>query len=172
MEPDEKLGLYNEDAMREKDVDTVFIHEGPKAAEGITDRLENGGHVWQSELTEGTTDKTKAAHTAYHGGPFGSDRSNWGAIPKAGIRRVIIVADNDDAGREAPKRISRHMKCQTLLLQFNDDFPKKYDLADPFPESEDRKLPSFKSLIVPATWLTTLVNAGTKKKTEVHKQAA
>ena len=164
MEPDEKLGLYNERAMSEKVVDTVFIHEGPKAARDTTDQLDNGGHAWQSELEKGTTDKTKAVHTGYHGGPFGTDRSNWGAISKAGILRVIIVADNDDAGREAPKRISRHLKCQTLLLQFNDDFPKTYDLADPFPKFEDGKLPSFRSLIVPATWMTTLVNAGTEKK--------
>ena len=164
MEPDEKLGLYNEDAMAGKDVDTVFIHEGPKAAQGIIDQLENGGHVWQSELTKGTTDKTKAVHIGYHGGPFGTDRSDWGAISKSGICRVIIVADNDDTGREAPKRISRHLNCQTLLLQFNSDFPKKFDLGDPFPKFEDRKLPSFGSLIVPATWMTKLVNVGTKSK--------
>ena len=162
-EPDE-LGFYNQNAMEEKDVDTVFIHEGSKAAQGITDQLEKGGHPWQSELTKGTTDKTKAVHVGYHGGPFGTDRSNWDAISKSGIHRVIIVADNDDTGREAPKRISRHLKCQTLLLQFDDYFPKKFDLADPFPVFEDRKPPTFRSLIVPATWLTKRVIVGTDDK--------
>ena len=176
LEPDDKLGLFNEGAMDEKDVDTVFIHEGPKATQGIIKRLGEGGHVWQSELTKGTTDKTKAVHIGYHGGPLGTDRSNWDAIAKAGIRRAIIVADNDDAGREAPKKISRHLKCQTLCLQFDGGFPKRFDLADPFPEFKDGELPSFGSLIVPATWMTKAVSVGTDQKPKyeikLRRQAA
>ena len=149
LEPEDNLPLYNAQSLEDSTV--VFIHEGPKSVRDLLIKLEKGNHPWQDELEN-------VAHVGWIGGALNPYRTNWRSINKAGATRAYIVADNDDAGLSAIKHVSRYLRCITWSVQFNDNFPKGFDLGDDFPEAmfSDGYYngPVFRSLTHPSTWMT------------------
>ena len=51
------------------------------------------------------------------------------------VPHQVLVADNDDAGRKAATTISKIVGLPAKLMQFSEDFPACFDLADDFPKS-------------------------------------
>lgn len=157
-EPDGPLPLYNAHRLRE--ASTVFIHEGAKAARFVQ-RLVDGktrededarlAHPWGAELTG-------AVHVGWIGGAMSPYRTDWSAIKKAGIQRAFIVADNDEPGKSAVPKIAQALRCPTFAIQFTDEFPASFDLADRFPDAMTKGPyytgPAFRECQHPATWAT------------------
>ena len=157
-EPDGPLPIYNAHLL--KGSSTVFIHEGAKAARYIQ-RLVDGktredrdalkAHPWGAEMTG-------AVHLGWIGGAMSPARTDWGALKRAGVTRAFIVADNDEAGRSAVPKIAQALRCATFTVQFTDEFPSSFDLADPFPTNMFGGAyytgPAFRECQHPATWAT------------------
>jgi hypothetical protein len=170
-EPDGALPLFNVDKIG--DNSTVFVHEGPKAArycqwmvEGKTAQAKQAlkDHPWGKELSG-------AAHVGWIGGALSPYRTDWSPLKRAGVKRVYIVADNDEAGRSAVPAISQQLRITTFTIQFTDEFPASFDLHDKFPDkmfgSADSVRvyigPSFRDCLHPATWATDLIPPPTGK---------
>jgi len=164
-EPDGPLPLYNADKIG--DNTTVFVHEGAKAARAIQDMVGSDSiearkaladHPWGRELDG-------AVHVGWIGGALSPYRTDWSVLKAAGVNRAYIVADNDDPGRSAVPAIAQHLRMPTFTLQFTDEFPKSFDLADRFPDtmfsngSGEQVFigPSFRDCLHPATWATDVV---------------
>lgn len=164
-EPEGPLPLYNADRL--KDAGTVFIHEGAKAARAVQEmvdakttkdheKLKN--HPWGMEMTG-------AVHLGWVGGAMSPARTDWSSIMKAGIKRAYIISDNDAPGKAAVPAISQALRIPTFHVQFTDEFPKSFDLYDPFPNSMFGSVeggrfyigPSFRECLHPATWATDLL---------------
>lgn len=161
-EPEGQLPLFGLDKI--KDNTTVFIHEGAKAAKHVQ-RLVDGetreardalkAHPWGQQLIG-------AAHLGWVGGALSPYRTDWSVLRKAGVKRAYIIADNDEPGRAAVPGISQHLRMPTFMIQFTDEFPVSFDLADPFPdemfkENDSTKFytgPAFRECLHPATWAT------------------
>ena len=75
-------------------------------------------------------------------------------------------------GGKATTTISKRVGLPAKLMQFSEDFPSGFDLADDFPETmfkmeSGRKRyigPSPKSLLHPATWATRPIPSGQSNK--------
>jgi hypothetical protein len=164
-EPDGPLPLYNADRLA--DAFVVFVHEGAKAARRMQEMVDRKDrktkeqfrdHPWAMELEN-------AVHVGWIGGAMSPYRTDWSQITRAGVKRAYIVADNDKPGREAVPPISQQLRIPTFAVQFTDEWPGSFDLADEFPEamfgsaSEGRHYigPSFRDCLHPATWATDLV---------------
>lgn len=164
-EPDGPLPLYNVPKL--KDVSTVFVHEGAKAArhmqwmvDGETHeaRAALAAHPWGNEMIG-------AAHIGWIGGALNPLRTDWSTLAEQNIKRVYIVADNDEPGRAAVPEIAKQVRIKTFMVQFTDEFPKSFDLADRFPDkmfgtADGARFyvgPSFRDCLHPATWATDLV---------------
>lgn len=160
-EPEGQLPLWGVENI--KDNTTAFIHEGAKAARAIHD-LVNGprerleAHPWGRELAN-------AVHLGWVGGALSPHRTDWGALRTSGIKRAYIVADNDEPGRAAVPAIAMQLRVPTFMIQFTDEFPSSFDLADEFPTKmfstdEGPKIyigPAFRDCLHPATWATDLM---------------
>jgi len=161
-EPDGELPLWGQSQLREHK--TVFIHEGAKAArrcrwmaEGKTRAAVEArkAHPWGDELVG-------AAHVGWIGGAMNPNRTDWSVLAKQGIERAYIVADNDNAGKTAIPSIAKQIRAMTFSVEFSDEFPTTFDLADDFPESMFRELegkrfyvgPPMQNFLNPATWAT------------------
>jgi hypothetical protein len=153
-EPDEFLPIYGLDTIGNNT--TVFIHEGAKAARAVQRMIErNEPHPWLEELKQG-------AHLGWSGGALNPYRTDWSILTSLGIKRAYIVSDNDKPGREAIAPISMMLRFQTFHVQFTDEWPTGFDLADSFPEEMFRTIdgkqfyngPSFDACVHPATWMT------------------
>lgn len=161
-EPEGLLPLWGLEGI--KDNTTVFIHEGAKAARAVRrmieaqtfpDKEKLKAHPWGSELSH-------AAHLGWVGGALSPARTDWAILNKLGIKTAYIVSDNDQAGVSAVSAISCALRMPTFHLQFTNEWPASFDLADPFPEHmfkilEDKPRyvgPAFRSCIHPATWAT------------------
>ena len=77
--------------------------------------------------------------------------------------QVIVVADHDPAGENAVSKISFELQRRMKVLRFGEDFDRKFDLSDPFPEElyELNDLgvrvytgPRLEQCLDPATWAT------------------
>ena len=165
-EPEGKLPLWGLDGLG--DNSTVFIHEGAKAARAVRDltnpktaeqRQELAEHPWGAELCG-------AAHLGWIGGALSPARTDWSILSKAGVKRAYIVADNDAPGRAAVPNISYQLKGMTVfVIEFTDQWPASFDLADSFPKKMFATLgkhkhytgPAFRACMHPATWATDLV---------------
>lgn len=164
-EPDGALPLYN--GHRLKDAQTVFIHEGAKAAKHCQEMVDGlsaqdkdalSKHPWGNELQG-------AVHVGWIGGAMSPARTDWSVLRKSGVRRAYIVADNDEPGNAAVPAISRQIKLTTFSVQFTNEFPSGFDLADEFPSSMFGSLdgqryyngPQFRDCVHPATWATDLI---------------
>jgi hypothetical protein len=165
MEPDGMLPLWGLEEL--KDHATVFVHEGAKAARYVRWMVSRStpaakkayaAHPWAEELSA-------AAHLGWIGGAMSPYRTDWGVLKKAGVKRVYIVSDNDAPGVAAVSRIAYHLRLPAFHLQFTNEWPAAFDLADPFPASMFRDLegtlryvgPAFRACLHPATWATDLV---------------
>lgn len=164
-EPEGGLPLWGLEQL--KDNSTVFIHEGAKAARAVrrmvdkwAKRIARTGkatdiHPWLEELSG-------AAHVGWIGGALSPYRTDWSAIMRLGIKRAYIVSDNDGPGISAVAPISQMLRIPTYHLQFTNEFPVGFDLADSFPDKMFRHIngvkhyvgPNFHSCVHPATWAT------------------
>lgn len=161
-EPEGLLPLWGIDQLN--DHTTVFIHEGAKAAnacrvmveaktKGEKDKLSQ--HPWGDELAS-------AAHIGWIGGALSPARTDWSILAKAGVKRAYIVSDNDAAGLSAVPAIAYQLRMPTFHIQFTNEWPASFDLADSWPSEMFREIdeqsyyigPSFKSCLHPATWAT------------------
>lgn len=162
LEPEGLLPLWGLDGIG--DNTTVFIHEGAKAGRAMRRMVEAetadakvvlAEHPWGEELSN-------AAHVGWIGGALSPSRTDWETLAKAGIQRAYIVSDNDKAGISAVATISHALRMPTFHLQFTDEWPAAFDLADKFPEHMFKVLeekpryvgPPFRSCLHPATWMT------------------
>lgn len=158
-EPEGLLPLYGQDKIGDNAV--AFIHEGAKAArhmQWLTEAADFeakkalADHPWGTELCG-------AVHLGWTGGALSPHRTDWSVLGKAGIKRVYVVADNDDPGRSAVPKISQQLRMTTFAVVFTDEFAASFDLGDPFPKSmfdcNGRYTgPEFAAMIEPATWAT------------------
>lgn len=165
VEPDGRLPLYNIDKVG--DNTTVFIHEGAKAArhaqwmvDGETAEARKAlkEHPWGQEIDG-------AVHVGWVGGALSPDRTDWSVLKRLGINRAYIVSDNDAPGRQSVPKIAYYLRMPTFTIQFTDEWPVSFDIADEFPskmfsvEGKTRYYhgPSFSACLQPATWATDLV---------------
>ena len=177
LEPEEGLPLYGLEKLREAS-STVILCEGAKAARAL--RQDKGVSELLRKLTINHPwfgDMHACTFLGWAGGAPNPHRTDWGPLQKAirefGVQRMIIVADNDEVGRQAVPEIAKRLRVETYTIQFTDQFPIGFDLADDFPSHmfatvetvigegpNDRKKvhqyvgPSFRSCLQPATWLT------------------
>lgn len=162
MEPEGKLPLYGIEQVKEHNV--VFIHEGAKAArkmqkliaaETVQEKEEKKRHPWGKELSN-------AAHIGWIGGALSPARTDWSKINKLGAKKVFIVSDNDEPGISAVPAIAYFLRVPTFHIQFTNEWPASFDLADDFPEAMFKEMngyrhyigPSFRTCTHPATWAT------------------
>jgi hypothetical protein len=178
-EPDGPLPLFNAEKL--KDAYTVFIHEGAKAArycQWMTDgetpeaRAAMAKHPWGQELGG-------AAHLGWIGGALSPYRTEWSAIKKMGIGRAYIVADNDEPGRAVVPAIAQQLRIPTFMIQFTDEWPVSFDLADEWPKRLFGEVdgatyyvgPSWRDCLHPATWATDLLPNPRGKPTPVLRDS-
>lgn len=164
-EPEGPLPIYN--AHRLNESPTVFIHEGAKAARYVQWMVDGetqdarealANHPWGHELAG-------AIHVGWIGGALSPYRTDWSAIRKSGVTRAYIVSDNDEPGKEAVPAISQQLRVPTFQIQFTEEFPASFDLADDFPASMFGRLDGvefytgrgFRDYLHPATWATDLI---------------
>lgn len=175
MEPDGKLPLWGIDQL--KHYNTVFIHEGAKAARAIRRMVEAKtpeeatklkAHPWGDELQH-------SAHVGWIGGALSPARTDWSIFKRLNVQRAYIVSDNDDAGVAAVPAIAYQLRVPTFHLQFTSEWPASFDLADPFPKKMFAKAgkhtyytgPSFRSCLHPGTWATDQVTGSKGKQITV-----
>ncbi len=161
-EPEGLLPLWGLDQLKHNS--TVFIHEGAKAArhaawmvKGETREAREAlaAHPWGEELSG-------AAHVGWIGGALSPARTDWSVMKALGIKRAYIVSDNDVAGLQAVPQISRALRMPTFHIQFTNEWPASFDLADAFPDKMFKNIdgmrhyvgPAFRSCMHPATWAT------------------
>lgn len=164
-EPEGPLPLWGLDGLGDHTV--VFCHEGAKAARAMREMVEARtpemaaklrDHPWGRELSG-------AAHLGWIGGALSPERTDWGVLAEAGVRRVYIVSDNDQPGVSAVPAIAKAVRLPCFHVQFTSEWPASFDLADPFPAEMFAELdglkryvgPSFRECVHPATWATDLV---------------
>jgi len=150
-EPDGKLPLWGINQLTKHEV--AFIHEGAKSARNALEFSKSSHHPWANHLRN-------AAHVGWIGGAMNVARTDWGTLK--GVQVAYIVADNDDAGHEAVRAISKNLKCITYLISFGRTFPTGFDLGDDFPEElfDDKGFyhgPSFHDCMGVATWMTDVI---------------
>lgn len=168
------LPLWGTQQLKENSI--VFLHEGAKAARTVIEILNNTKeHInfpWVDELKD-------AAHIGWIGGASNPHRTNWDLLKNKGIKRIYIVADNDLEGKHAVPKISQRINgCEVLTIQFDDNWPDGFDLADKWPKAlfSDNGFysgPSFKALLKPATWATDTITipspSGKGRPSVIHK---
>lgn len=166
IEPDGPLPLWGIEQLQT--FDTVFVHEGAKAARAVRRMVEAqtpeekaklAAHPWGQSLTH-------AAHIGWIGGAFAAGRTDWAILKRLGVKRVVIMADNDPPGHAAVPRISKLLSPYDIIVdvvRVDSRFPVGFDLADPFPASmfstgadgvARYSGPSFADALQPATWAT------------------
>lgn len=159
MEPEGLLPLYGLDQLR--DHNSVFIHEGAKAARFIhnliTDKTPEGkarlkAHPWGEHFAY-------AAHLGWIGGAKNPHRTDWEPIKRLPPdATVYLVADHDRVGLDAITKISERLKRRLYMIRFDRSFPHGFDLADEWPvKKTDDGLysgPAFRDHVFPATWAT------------------
>lgn len=175
MEPEGPLPIYNIDKV--KPGCTVFIHEGAKAARSVQKLIEAetkeekellSAHPWGEELSG-------AVHVGWIGGALSPHRTDWAGLMSQGIKRAYIVSDNDSPGLSAVPAIAFHLRVPTFHIQFTNEWPVSFDLADDFPKDMFKEIdglkyyvgPAFRSCLHPATWATDLIPNPKGKPTAV-----
>lgn len=169
-EPD-VLPIFGVEQLVDTGKRVAFLHEGAKAARAARkiseahdrperDRCEEdkllAAHPWAFDLAGGV-------HLGWIGGARRVDGTDWSALRTAlkrhGIERVVIVADNDQDGREALPEISLLIGMPARHLIFPSSFPASFDFADKMP----KVVPSFAESILPGTWLTRIAEIEGKR---------
>lgn len=134
-QPDGPLPIYNVD--RIKAGDTVFIHEGAKAARNIQniidqktehDRVRFNALPWREELSNG------AVHLGWIGGALNPQLTDWSVLHKLDIKNIFIVPDRDEYGFAAvPKIAERLHGANVYTIRWDDTWPSSFDFGDEFP---------------------------------------
>lgn len=178
MEPEGQLPLWGMEQLKEHT--TVFIHEGAKAARAMREMVEAdtpemkaklAEHPWGEELSH-------AAHLGWIGGALSPSRTDWTILQKVGVKRAYIVSDNDAPGVQAVPNIAYNLRMPTFHIQFTNEWPQSFDLADDFPKGMFKKVegrnyyvgPSFRSCLHPATWATDQIQNPRGKPTVVLRK--
>jgi hypothetical protein len=150
MEPDhEKLPLFGLEQLNQHWLATVFVHEGAKTAwfmsqpefkkkewwtaRDVSEREWHDACPWAKELMGNRIEV--AAHIGWPGGAPNPHRVDWEPLRRLPPHvRVIVVCDRDPPGEDAVSYISHAVQRRMQCVRFGDDFPRKFDLSDPFPE--------------------------------------
>jgi hypothetical protein len=154
-EPPETLPLYGIETIAS--AATIFVHEGPKAAKAVQALIADDSaagwrsHPWGRELRGELSGGV--AHVGWLGGARRPEATDWKPLIAAHAR-VIVVADNDEEGVDAVCRISRASLMRMEALRFTDDWPRNFDLADPFPACRAKAGTRLADMLTPATWAT------------------
>jgi len=129
VEPD-VMPFYDLPGMQQ--ASTLVLHEGAKATRHVRKVIEAEGRghrlPWLADLCH-------AHHVGWIGGVNAVGRSDWSLLSRHGWGRVIIVADNDNRGIRAARRIARHFPANVFILTFDQRFVDGFDLADEWPSS-------------------------------------
>lgn len=160
-----KIPLYGLSQL--KDHSIVFLHEGAKSADACKNLSED--HPWYDVLKDG-------AHIGWVGGALNPHRTSWRALRNSRPDKVYIIPDNDTEGYSSVPHISKELDCVCYSVQWPDNFPARFDLADPFPNKmyKNGKYTgcSFEECLTPATFLTKLVlNESGKISMELRSHA-
>ena len=167
MEPDDGLlPLYGLDGI--KSGWQIFIHEGAKTADVVAKlasssrapelRAARAACPWLDDLKG-----LNAVHLGWPGGAPNPHRIDWEPIRRLAPNiPVTLVCDHDQSGENAARFISRALNRRLWVLRFGNQFPPRFDLADPFPDDlfvtkGDGRMymgPTFDECIEPATWAT------------------
>jgi hypothetical protein len=163
MEPD-KLPLWALDEINNKKSHTIFMHEGPWAAKKVAEMIARGGdgHPLLEHLKDGI-------QMGWPGGATNAYRVDWQPIidlvKSYPSTRFFLVCDNDGPGKDAAKTISKILQIDMFRIEFDDNFPVGFDLADPWPRNSKKKKlewwkgdryrgPRFEEFSFPSTWAT------------------
>lgn len=152
IEPEDYLPVYNLENVRSQD--KVFLHEGAKAARAAERIKDDPTHPFHTAYMSGI-------HVGWIGGAHYLHRTDFSGVSQL-ASTVIIVVDNDDAGRSNVGRIAKNFHCETYMVSFDDMWPEGWDCADPIPEhfyvenkDEQRYVgPSIPDMMFPAVWAT------------------
>lgn len=164
-EPDGGLPFWGMEQLKEHSI--AFLHEGAKSAayvrwmvEGETQEARDAlaCHPWGQELSH-------AAHLGWVGGASVPHATDWALLKDAGVTAAILVLDNDQGGKDALGPIARVMGSLGIKLyriMFSEEFPPKFDLADPFPDAMFKRIkgkdvytgPTYHDCCFPAVWAT------------------
>jgi hypothetical protein len=129
MEPPDALPLFGLDTIR--DASTIYVHEGPKAAKAaqalIADDERCAAHPWGAELRGWKLGAV--AHVGWLGGAERPQATDWRPLASSGAQ-IIIICDNDNPGRNAVRHISRRIRREMWMVQFDDRFPERFDMAN------------------------------------------
>lgn len=153
MEPDGNLPFWKP---RHKVLGTrIMIHEGAKAAAFVQAIVDNNiPHPWLETLK-------LYQHWGMIGGALAPHRTDYGELQAIQPAEVIYVCDNDEVGESALAKVSKSWGKGLKGVIFGAGFKRSFDLADPMPEHmfhNGRWLgPTFRNLLIPATWATELV---------------
>ncbi len=170
-EPPDSLPLFGLDTIA--NAATIFVHEGPRKAQMmqalIADDSEAGwkSHPWGKELRGQIAGAV--AHVGWMGGAERPETTDWRPLIAAGAR-IIVVADNDRPGLDAVGRISRATGMRMEVVCFTDDFPPRFDLADPFPADRAAADCRLADLLYPATWATEVVATGARPSYRLRRE--
>lgn len=166
LEPEGPLPLWGIDQLKLRS--SVILHEGAKAARHVRWMAEAqtpdakkalAEHPWGDNLQH-------AAHLGWIGGALSPHRTDWSVLARAGVKRVIIVADHDEPGVSAVPKIAKLLRSyasEVWVIRFDGRFPVSFDLGDPFPKTLFKGGgcvplryvgPSFNECLEPATWAT------------------
>lgn len=135
MEPEGLLPLWGIKDVTEGD--TVFIHEGPKAARHCRELVERGAdHPFIDILRSGV-------HIGWHGGALNPARANWESLNKKKPAKVYIIADNDQPGIDGALGVSRWIRARVEIVRWGASYPPGWDMADPAPSNVKGGWPQF-----------------------------
>lgn len=166
LEPEGPLPIWGIDQLKLHS--TVILHEGAKGARTIRRMVEAKTPETKKALAEHPwgRDLQHAAHLGWIGGALSPHRTDWSVLARAGVKKVIIVADHDEPGVSAVPAIAKLLRMYAIevwVIRFDGRFPVSFDLGDPFPRSLFKgggcvpvryAGPSFADCLEPATWAT------------------
>lgn len=149
VEPEDGLPIYGVEEVTSGS--RVFLHEGAKAAKAAIKISTDQTHPFYDFFSTGV-------HVGWIGGAHHINRTKWREINKL-PGELIIVPDNDFIGRSKVSDIVRRFSCPTFALQFDSDWPKSWDFADPIPakfygETGSYIGPSPEEMLDPCDWAT------------------
>lgn len=163
MEPEERLPLWKPKKAR---LARIMVHEGSKAAiaaESISIDPKST-HPWREYLS-------RFEHWGMIGGALAPHRTDWRELSREKPEEVIYVCDNDEPGKEALQKVSRHYRHSLKGITFDNKWPVSWDLADPIPGKfyhRDRyNGPMLEDMLKPATFATESVQSGGKGRPQL-----
>jgi len=165
MEPDCKLPIWKPRFSTNKR--RIMMHEGAKPAAAIHDLCTNPArqpeldcHPWRDEIVE-------YEHWGVIGGALAPSRTTFDDIKVERPLELVYICDNDYAGKDALKEISKLVKYPLKGVMFDNAWPVAWDMADPMPASMysgSRWIGlALREYMQPATWATEQRRSGEGK---------